>query len=337
MPIDFDQAATWLRLQMGSLTGEDVLGRLVWSLLILVSVLILRRLVLRYIDLRLKLGSSARYRWRKVSGWGTVALLLALIGPLWLDGAGQMLTYLGLLSAGIAVALRDPIANLFGWLFIIVRSPFELGDRIEIDSVKGDVIDQRVFEFTVMEVGNWVDSEQSTGRLVHIPNAKVFQSALANYSQGSDFLWHEVEVIVTFESNWQKAKDLLQDIADRMAKHLAPLAESQMRQASSRFFLAVGTLTPEVYTRLRGEGVGLTVRFLTPVRRRRTGEEELVEAMLEAFEDEPDIQLAYPTQRVVLRSGPVGDEREEPGLGSEPKRDETSSSQGTEIDAREEP
>lgn len=286
---------------------QDTVRRLILSLLIFVAVLFLRRLVLRFVD-RKEMGNSRRYRWRKVSGWGTVVLLLALIAPLWFDGAGQLLTYLGLLSAGIAVALRDPIANLFGWLFILVRNPFELGDRIEIDSVKGDVIDQRVFEFTVMEVGNWVDSEQSTGRLVHIPNAKVFQSPLANYSQGSDFLWHEVEIVVTFESDWRKAKDILQDIADRLANHLAPLADSQMRQASSRFFLAVGTLTPKVYTRLRREGVGLTVRYLTPVRRRRTGEEELVETMLEAFDGEPDIQLAYPTQRVVLSSGPFGNE-----------------------------
>ena len=76
-----------------------------------------------------------------------------------------MSTFLGLLSAGVAIALKDPLVNLAGWGFIVWRKPFGIGDRIQLGDSRGDVIDQRIFMFTLMEIGNWVDAERSTGRV----------------------------------------------------------------------------------------------------------------------------------------------------------------------------
>ena len=67
----------------------------------------------------------------------------------------------------------------------------------------------RIFMFTLMEIGNWVDADQSTGRVIHIPNGKVFKEVLANYSKGFQYIWNEIPVLVTFESNWKKAKEIL--------------------------------------------------------------------------------------------------------------------------------
>jgi small-conductance mechanosensitive channel len=77
-----------------------------------------------------------------------------------------MSTFLGLVAAGIAVALKDPLTNLAGWLFILWRRPFTAGDRVQIGEHKGDVIDLRLFRFTLLEIGNWVHADQSTGRLL---------------------------------------------------------------------------------------------------------------------------------------------------------------------------
>ena len=92
------------------------------------------------------------------------------------------------------------------------KRPFEVGDRIQIGDQKGDVIDQRIFMFTVLEIGNWVDADQSTGRVIHIPNGKIFLETLASYTKGFEYIWNEIPVQVTFESDWRKAKNILESL-----------------------------------------------------------------------------------------------------------------------------
>lgn len=134
---------------------------------------------------------------------------MIVIIELWSGSFVSFSTYLGLLSAGLAIALKDLVINIAAWGFILTRRPFEVGDRIEIGQISGDVIDQRIFQFTLMEIGNWVKGDQSTGRIIHIPNQQVFTMPLANYNKGFQYIWNELNIVVTFESNWEKAKKLL--------------------------------------------------------------------------------------------------------------------------------
>jgi small-conductance mechanosensitive channel len=120
---------------------------------------------------------GALYRWRKGVAYTTMALGVLLVGRIWLAGSGSLATYLGLLSAALVIALQDPISNIVGWAFLVSRRPFEVDDRIEIGEFAGDVIDLRAFQFTLMEIRNWVDADQSTGRVLHLPNKKVVSAA----------------------------------------------------------------------------------------------------------------------------------------------------------------
>src|SRR3990172_145312 len=100
-----------------------------------------------------------------------------------------------------------------------------------------------------MEVGNWVDADQSTGRIIYITNGKVFTEPQANYSKGwFQYIWNEIPVLITFESNWQKAKTALQQIAERHAAHLSALAQDRLREASRKFMIFYLNLSPTVYT-----------------------------------------------------------------------------------------
>jgi small-conductance mechanosensitive channel len=108
-------------------------------------------------------------------------------------------------------------------------------DRIEVDGVIGDVIDIRVFRTTVLEIGNWVDADQSTGRIVHVPNGKVFQDHIFNATEGFGYLWHEIPLHVTFESDWRRAEALMQAALDEAGAHTAEEATHRIHQAS-RFY-----------------------------------------------------------------------------------------------------
>ena len=249
-----------------------------------------------------------RYRWRKGVTYATLGLGVFLVGRTWFAGMQTVATFFGLLSAGLAIALKDPVSDLAAWGFILWRRPFEVGDRIQIGQFSGDVIDLRLLQFTLNEIGNWVDADQSTGRIIHIPNGRVFSEAVANYDKGFKYIWHEVPVLVTFESNWRKAKEVLTEIAFKHAQHLTEQAEADLLTASRQYLINYTKLTPIVYTKVAASGVQLTIRYLIEPRKRRGTEHAIWEDILTRFAEAPDIELAYVTTRSfkVIEEGKPG-------------------------------
>jgi len=284
----------------------DLQLKLIQSLLLILAAVLLRPLLMAIVGRRTE-DPAVLYRWRKVAEYGALIIVVVGLSSIWLASAASLLTYLGLLSAGLAIALQDPITNLVGWLFIIWRRPFEVGDRIQVGERAGDVIDIRFFQFTLVEIGNWVEADQSTGRLLHVPNRKVFSESVANYNKGFPYIWHEIAVLITFESNWRKAKEHLKAIVDAHPAPSKEEIEKAMQKAARRHLIVYENVTPIVYTRVVDSGVRLTLRYLTPPRRRRSGEEAIWEAILDAFAREEDIELAYPTRRLYVRPGEKDD------------------------------
>jgi len=288
------ESLQWLRQTIES---PSALQRQVMTTLALLLVFAaLRFIALRTLERQVQ-DTKALYQWRKTITYVTAILAFLALGSIWFQGFTSISTFLGLLSAGLAVALQDPIVNLAGWLFIIFRRPFEVGDRVQIGEHRGDVIDVRIFQFSLMEVGNWVNADQSTGRVIHIPNGKVFRETQANYSKGFQYIWNEIPVLVTFESDWKKAKSILAETAQRHAEHLSRAAEIKLREAAKKLMILYTHLTPVVYTTVVDCGVLLTIRYLCEPRKRRGTTQEIWEDILEEFAKCDDIDFAYPTIR----------------------------------------
>jgi small-conductance mechanosensitive channel len=266
------------------------------SLFVFLVLWVVTILVHKIIDKNVK-DVKQRYQWRKTSSYVVVVLFFIFVGGIWSEGIQSLATYFGLLSAGIAIALKDLIANLAGWIFIFLRRPFSVGDRIQINETIGDVIDASPFQFTVLEIGNWVASDQSTGRIIHIPNGKIFTEHLANYDKGFKYIWNEIPMLMTFESDWKKAKKILQKIADKNSQITSKKVESQIKKAAKKYMIYYNNLTPIVYTRIEDSGVMLTIRYLSETRNRRGSQEKIMEDVLVEFGKHKDIDFAYPTTR----------------------------------------
>lgn len=238
-----------------------------------------------------------RYRWRKTIGYTHLAILLILLLRVWFEVTQSLITIFGFLTAGLAIALQDLIKSVAGWIFILWRRPFNVGDRIQIGTSVGDVIDIRFFKFSMVEIGNWVHADQSTGRVLHVPNSLILTETIINYSEGFQFIWDEIPVLVTFESDWKAAKEILLAIANRHAEHITKEAEKRIKEASKKYMIFYHKLTPIVYTSVESCGVLLTIRFLIEPRRRRGSEQAIWEDVLTEFAKRDDIDFAYPTQR----------------------------------------
>jgi small-conductance mechanosensitive channel len=270
------------------------------SIIILILLTIFRLLLLRIVWKNTK-NVKTRYNWKRSLSLSFSLIATIMIGAVWLPAFEQFGAFLGLFTAGLAIALKDPLTNLAGWFFIVFRKPFIVGDRIQIGNHSGDVIDIRLFQFSILEIGNWVEADQSTGRIIHLPNGKVFLEAQANSSTGFDYIWNEIRVLVTFESNWVKAKSVLQDIANNHAVNLSSTAEKEIFEASKNFMIYYKHTTPIVYTKVKASGVELTVRYLCNPRKRRGSENEIWEDILRQFILQNDIEFAYPTTRFYNR------------------------------------
>ena len=270
-----------------------------YSLLAIIVLIVLRFVALKLV-FRAFENAKDRYLWRTGIKNAYYVLLLLVLLNVWIDRIDSIGTFLGLVSAGLAIALQVPIVNLAAWIFIVIRKPFIVGDRIEIGGVAGDVIDIRFFQFTLNEIGNWVQSDQSTGRIIHVPNGEIFKVSQANYDQGFSHVWNELSVLITFESNWKLAKSLLEDIVNKHAQELSYSAKRRLLEASKKFMIFYSNLTPIVYTSVKDSGVQLTLRYLTLPKKRRETENAIWENILEEFAQHQDIDLAYPTQRIFL-------------------------------------
>ena len=285
------------RIQSFIASSPGITYQLILSVIAIFVIWLLRFIAIRIINRR-KDDARIQYKWRKNLTYVSVFIGFLIVGNIWFEGLQSLATFLGLLSAGLAIALKDPVTDFAGWIFILWRKPFDVGDRIQIGDVKGDVIDIRVFKFTVLEIGNWVHADQSTGRVVHISNHKIFTDSLANYTSDFEFIWNELEVLVTFESDWKKAKGILQEIADLHLQDYVEQAQQQVYRAKKSYLIHYNYLTPIVYTDVKDSGVRLAVRHLSDPRRRRSISEKIWEDTLDKFSEHDDIELAYPTMRI---------------------------------------
>ena len=275
---------------------SSIQAKIIASILAILLIFLLRKIVIKILIFQFE-DMKLRYRFQKATSYTTFVFAFLIIGQIWFEGIQSIVTYLGLVSAGIAIALKDPITNIAGWLFILWRSPLEVDDRIQLGEFSGDVIDINLFNFTIMEIGNWVDSDDNTGRIVHIPNGKIFTEMLANYGKGFKYIFNEIPVLLTFESDWKKAKMILTDIIENFASDLSKKAEKRLKEASKKFLIHHPKLDPEVYTNVKDSGVNLTIRYLCIPRDRRQSEQEIWEQILNKFVAHDNIEFAYPTMR----------------------------------------
>lgn len=274
------------------------IGKIIWSVLWILLVVILIN-VLNRIYYRAIKDNKTYHSVKKTSTYTLATLLLVILLFLWMDSSDNLATYAGLLSAGIAISLKELFSNIAGWLFILSRKPFKIGDRILISDQKGDVIDIRIFQFSLMEVSSNEMGEQSTGRIVDVPNYYILVHPLLNYTKGFEYIWNEVQILLTFESDWRLAKSILnQMIHSKNFENIADV-DSQIKNAAKRYSIHYSNLTPIVYTNVKESGVELTIRYLCAPKKKRHTVNAIWEEVLTMVEDHEAIGLAYPTRRVL--------------------------------------
>jgi small-conductance mechanosensitive channel len=286
----------WLNAVTEWFKANRVYANIIWTILLIAIVYFIGNVIERALQ-RIATDLVAKHKIRRAMSWLRAVVLVVALIAIWISGASQIGVFLGVIGAGIALSLQEVLLCVAGWGVIIIKRPFDIGDRIEFSGHLGDVIDIRVFQTSLLEIGNWVGADQSTGRIINVPNSAVFRMLNANYTQGFPFIWNEQTIVVTFESNWKRAKEIILEQAQEESQKIEAEVRRQIENMQSHYAIQYRHLTPIVYTHIADHGVALTLRYLCPVRKRRGMAHSVNEGILEDFVSEPGIDLAYPTTR----------------------------------------
>jgi small-conductance mechanosensitive channel len=249
--------------------------KLLFSLVFLAIIWLLRSLLALLARLLRSRESRRAVFWSR-QGVSLVTLALSLVGlmSIWFDNPARLATGVGLVGAGLAFALQKVITSFAGYIVILRGQTFNVGDRIVMGGVRGDVVSLSFFQTVIMEMGEppsmqsaapdvWVHSRQFSGRIVTVSNSTVFDEPVFNYTRDFPFIWEEMMLPIAYRDDRATAERILLEAAERATVPIAELAEPMLRQLEEKYFLKRTELAPRVYWRLTDNWVEMTVRFLT--------------------------------------------------------------------------
>jgi small-conductance mechanosensitive channel len=212
--------------------------------------------------------ADARYRVRKFVVFCGYAASLLFLAILFEDRLGRLSFAIGVAGAGVAVALQDVLASIAGAFSIGFSKLYYVGDRVQIGDIRGDVIDIGLLRTTLMETGNWVNKDLYNGRIVRVPNSAVLKGPVFNYSQGFQFIWDEIKVVLTTASDCQLARQMLLRIANEAtAEHLLE-AQTSWKTISDNYRSANPPLEPTVALVVNAGSLEFTVDYVVDYTKR---------------------------------------------------------------------
>jgi small-conductance mechanosensitive channel len=255
-----------------------------------------------------------RYSLNKIITILSAAVAIAIILHVWFPDTQSLVVAVGVISAGIVIALQDVIRNFAGGILILTGNLYHVGDRIEIAGETGDVMDIGIMNTTMMELRGWIASDQATGRITTIPNGKVITNDVHNYTKDHSFLWDEIMIPISYSSNWKKAKEVMLEIVTRETAKIVKEAEAEIEKIGETYYLPRRMVEPAVYLTPTDNWISFHVRYVTRVKERRAFRTRISEMILEKVQEYPDISISSTTTTVT-----IAQPRDDPNSGSERK------------------
>ncbi|HKJ86489.1 MAG TPA: mechanosensitive ion channel domain-containing protein [Spirochaetia bacterium] len=282
------------------LIGNELAARAALAAAVGILIIVLVRIVQRLFTRRIQVN-EARYRTRKfVNFFGYVAILFAVLA-LFSERLGGLTVALGLTGAGIALALQDVIASLAGFFAITFGGYFKPGDRVQFGGVRGDVIDIGLVRTTFMELGEWVDGDLFTGRVVRVSNGAVFRDPVFNYSGEFPFLWDEIRIPVKHGSDIDLAREILHREVEAEVGEFTRASSEAWRSLVTRYLIEKARLEPLVTMVADESWLAFTIRYIVDYRLRRTTRDRLFRRILAGFAaSEGRVAIAAASSEVAL-------------------------------------
>jgi small-conductance mechanosensitive channel len=235
---------------------------------------------------------KARYSFRKT---GSILFILFVLGAstaIWIENTTGIILIYSLIATGLVFTSQDIIKNFVGGATIFVTGIYRVGDRVEINSKVGDVIDITLMHTILLELRGRISGDLSTGRLVIIPNANILSKPIYNYTKDHNFIWNEFVIPISYDSDLQEATEIIMDLVKRKTSAVIKRAKKDITQFSEKYHITTKQLEPKIYIHLTENYIDLHVRHILEVREKKDSPLLLnTRLILEAIQNSKNVKI----------------------------------------------
>jgi small-conductance mechanosensitive channel len=227
---------------------------------------------------------------RRIVMWFVIAIVIFSAFATRLD---SFVTFAGLITAGVAVALQNVILSVVGYFLLMGKYGIRVGDRIQIGEVRGEVIEIGLVRLYLMEYGR--GNVGPTGRVVAFSNSIVFQPSGGIFKQipGINFSWHEITLGLAPHADYGSIKQrLLKAVDAALAEHKDELERQNAEIARAATSISGNALQPSARLRFNAAGLEATVRYPVDLRLAADMDEAVAQELLLELDREPKLTLA---------------------------------------------
>lgn len=248
-----------------------------------------------------------RYTLTKVLSITTYTLIILWLITVLLGKFPNALASLAIVGAGLAIAIQNIVKDALGAIMVFQYHLFSKGDRITVGQITGEVIDIGILRTLLLEIGLPKDPTaevlERSGRVLSLPNELFLTSTVYNHNTTSDYMKAEMTFAITFDSDWRKAKKILEDILQEEAGEFSEAERKQHIKRTWMFYIPHRSGGNRVHLNIASDGIECTLRFTVPIGDRRPMMTKITDKILERFNRETDVALAYKTTRVIANPG----------------------------------
>lgn len=205
-----------------------------------------------------------------------LVILLIVFGP-----PSQLSTAIGLITAGLAVVMKDFIVAFFGWFTLMGKNGISVGDCVEIEGVSGEVVEIGLLKTVLLELGNWTNTGHPTGRRVAFSNSFAMEHHYFNFSTAGQWLWDEIQVTLPPEGDPYEMAQKIREIVERETQVEAAEAAKDWQRVTDQYGTRKVSAMPAVNLRPGVNGLEVVVRYITRAPQRNAVKSKLFQAIVE--------------------------------------------------------
>jgi len=296
------------RLDVAEININKSIERQVYGLIKIVTIVFFIFLIFFLMKLMVKkyiTDNERFYMANKIITFANFTIIILVLFFNYIENASYIVTILGFASAGIAIAMKDWFMSLLGWLVIVFGGSIHVGDRIRVDldgmKYVGDVLDISLLRITILEDITLTSIMQNrrAGRIIFIPNNYIFTKMIANYTHNSlKTVWDGVKITITFDSNHKKAMHIVKEITRKYSKGYTDITRKQLNKLRQNYSLKNTNVEPRIFSFIESNGLDIEAWYLTNAYGTLTLRSVISSDIVDAFNKEDDITIAYPTQKL---------------------------------------
>lgn len=269
-------------------TRDAYLDKVALSAVIMVVSLLLHMLFKKLIMQNVK-DIKRKFQLYKVSKQIIMTLIIVAVLFIWVQAINALILIGLLVGVFIVFMVKGLTNNMIGYFVIKYRRYFEVGHRVEINGIVGDVIDINPINFKMLEVRNGLSSDANTGRVIKLPNSLIFNESIEMIGVANKFVWHEIKYVLSFDSDWHAAEEIMTEAG---TVYFYDTVMPVLEEVNGHLPSETEKLLPVFSVDTNAEGIILILRYMVHYRNGTSAKTFLQRRILSNFEGKPSIKFA---------------------------------------------